>query len=497
MKRHISLLLFIALLILPVFRVPANAAATDTADELAFLSEKGVKIGVSSGTVQESMIEQLYPDAERCYFDNFSGYEAVAQGKIDAFVYDWKQMELAIKNGQDGVRLLDSTIGEPTRIAFGLSNTSAIPDLENIVNNFLSELRADGTLDDMYERWVESADYTMPDIPKAENPDLHLIVGTTADVPPYSFYEGSTITGHDIELIYRFAAKINADVEFKVFDWNSIIAAIQSGKVDMIASNLQITAERSEAITFSDVIFEERNGVMVRDTGNAAGNSFVDSIKSSFEKTFIREGRYRLFISGILTTLLITALSVIFGTILGFLLYMACRKGNPLVERITGFFVWLIQGMPVVVLLMILYYIIFANAPISGTVVAVIAFSVLFATIVFNTIRQGVSTVESGQTEAALSLGYNDRSTFYRIILPQALPHCFPSYKGEVNALVKATAIVGYIAVQDLTKMGDIVRSRTYEAFFPLIAVAVIYFIIEALFTFILNRIETLVIPRR
>ncbi|MBR1660614.1 MAG: ABC transporter permease subunit, partial [Oscillospiraceae bacterium] len=87
--------------------------------------------------------------------------------------------------------------------------------------------------------------------------------------------------------------------------------------------------------------------------------------------------------------------------------------------------------------------------------------------------------------------------TFFRIILPQAIPHFFPAYKGEIVALIKATAIVGYIAVQDLTKMGDIVRGRTYEAFFPLIAVAVIYFILAAILTFIVNRLEIAVNPRR
>ncbi|MBR1743403.1 MAG: ABC transporter permease subunit, partial [Lachnospiraceae bacterium] len=92
---------------------------------------------------------------------------------------------------------------------------------------------------------------------------------------------------------------------------------------------------------------------------------------------------------------------------------------------------------------------------------------------------------------------YGDIRAFFRIILPQAVPHFLPAYKGEVVALIKATAIVGYIAVQDLTKMGDIIRGRTYEAFFPLIAVAVIYFILGGLLTFLVGRIEVLINPKR
>ena len=112
-------------------------------------------------------------------------------------------------------------------------------------------------------------------------------------------------------------------------------------------------------------------------------------------------------------------------------------------------------------------------------------------------IKMGVGAIDSGQMEAALSLGYGDTHAFFRIIFPQAIPHFLPVYKGEVVALLKATAIVGYIAVQDLTKMGDIVRGRTYEAFFPLIAVAVIYFILGGLLTFVVDKAETAVNPKR
>ena len=109
----------------------------------------------------------------------------------------------------------------------------------------------------------------------------------------------------------------------------------------------------------------------------------------------------------------------------------------------------------------------------------------------------GVGAIDKGQREAALSLGYGDVQSFFRIILPQAVPHFLPIYKGEMVSLVKATAIVGYIAVQDLTKMGDIVRGRTYEAFFPLVVVAVIYFILGGLMTFIVGRVEILINPKR
>ena len=190
------------------------------------------------------------------------------------------------------------------------------------------------------------------------------------------------------------------------------------------------------------------------------------------------------------TTLLITVLSILSGTALGFLVFMLCRNGNVVANGITRFSVWLVQGMPMVVLLMILYYVIFGNSAISGIAVAVIGFTLTFGASVFGLLKTGVGAVDPGQYEAAYALGYSSCRTFFRIILPQALPHVMPAWQGEIVGLIKATAIVGYIAVQDLTKMGDIVRSRTYEAFFPLIAVTVIYFVLEGLFSFAVGRVR-------
>ena len=111
--------------------------------------------------------------------------------------------------------------------------------------------------------------------------------------------------------------------------------------------------------------------------------------------------------------------------------------------------------------------------------------------------KMGVGTVDRGQYEAAYALGHSNSRTFFRIILPQAIPHILPAYQGEIVGLIKATAVVGYIAVQDLTKIGDIVRSRTYEAFFPLIAVTVIYFVLEGLLNMLVGWLRVRSDPKK
>jgi polar amino acid transport system substrate-binding protein len=220
-------------------------------------------------------------------------------------------------------------------------------------------------------------------------------------------------------------------------------------------------------------------------------------MKDSFVKTFIREDRYKMFINGILTTLLITVLSAIAGTLLGFAVFMCCRGGNRAANMITWICTGLIQGLPVVVILMILYYVVFASAPVTGAFVSVVAFTLTFASAVYSMVRTGVSAIDAGQTEAAYALGVRKNKTFFKIVLPQAMPYILPQYKGELVSLIKATAVVGYIAVEDLTRTGDLIRSRTYEAFFPLIAVAAIYFLMARILIIAVGRIEIRIDPKR
>ena len=235
--------------------------------------------------------------------------------------------------------------------------------------------------------------------------------------------------------------------------------------------------------------------MIVRD--DAPSTTIWQKARDSFEKTFIREQRWKLILEGIATTLVISICSAALGTILGFGLCMLRRTGNKVIMAITTVYIRLLQGTPLLVLLMILYYIVFAKSGISGEVVAILAFALNFAAYASEIFRTGIEGVEKGQTEAALALGYTKSQAFFRIVMPQAAMNFMPVYKGEFISLVKMTSIVGYIAVQDLTKMSDIIRARTYEAFFPLIATAVIYFILSALLTGLLKAIEIKISPKR
>ncbi len=152
-------------------------------------------------------------------------------------------------------------------------------------------------------------------------------------------------------------------------------------------------------------------------------------------------------------------------------------------------FVRILQGTPTVVLLMILYYVVFGKTGLDAVWVAVIGFTLNFGAYGSEIMRTAIEGVPAGQREAALALGYSERQAFHDFIFPQAAVRFLPVLRGEMISLLKSTSAVGYIAVQDLTKMSNIIRSRTYEAFFPLITTALIYFALAWILTSVMQRI--------
>lgn len=141
----------------------------------------------------------------------------------------------------------------------------------------------------------------------------------------------------------------------------------------------------------------------------------------------------------------------------------------------------IMQGTPIIAILMILYYIIFGNSNISGTIVAIIGFGITSGAYLAQTFSGSISGIDKGQTEAALALGMTKRKAFMGIVMPQAIRRMLPGYFSQLISLIKGTSIVGYIAVVDLTKASDIIRSATFEAFFPILTSALIYFLISNL----------------
>ncbi|SDA53091.1 polar amino acid transport system permease protein [Lachnospiraceae bacterium G11] len=208
------------------------------------------------------------------------------------------------------------------------------------------------------------------------------------------------------------------------------------------------------------------------------------TFKEKLIQNFIEEERYKMIFKGLGTTLLITLFAVLLGILLGFLVATIrstySKTGKLFIlDRICWIYITVIRGTPMIVQLLIMYYVIFASYN-SKVVVAILAFGINSGAYVAEIVRSGIMSIDAGQFEAGRSLGFSYASTMIYIIMPQAFKNILPALANEFIVLLKETSVCGYIGLMDLTRAGDIIRSRTYEAFLPLVAVAIIYLIMVA-----------------
>ena len=219
--------------------------------------------------------------------------------------------------------------------------------------------------------------------------------------------------------------------------------------------------------------------------------NFVDT----FYLNFIAEERWKYLTGGLQNTLIITFFACLLGIVLGFLVSMIRvtyeRTGKmKLPNAICTLYLTVIRGTPVVLQLLIIYFVVFGSVRIDKILVAVLAFGINSGAYVAEIFRSGIMAVDQGQMEAGRSLGFNYRQTMWYIIMPQALKNVLPALCNEFIALLKGTCVSGYLAIQDLTKGGDIIRSQTWSAYMPLLAVAAIYLAIVLIFTRLTKILE-------
>jgi len=215
------------------------------------------------------------------------------------------------------------------------------------------------------------------------------------------------------------------------------------------------------------------------------------SFMERLERNFITADRWRLLLDGLGTTLQVSFMAVILGIVLGVLLaFMRLSKARPL-SFLSGAYIDIIRGTPLVVQLMIFYFVLLGpTTKLDKAIIAAIAFGCNSGAYVAEIVRGGILSVDHGQEEAGLSLGLTRAMTMQYIVLPQAFKNILPSLGNELIVLIKETSILGYIGVVDLARAGEQIRARTLDAFLPLIAVAVVYYVLVKFLSFLLLRLE-------
>lgn len=454
---------------------------------------EGAAIGVQLGTTGDIYVSDYEGDKAGTTVERYNkgadAIQALKLGKIDCVVID-EQPALQYVKQNSNIRIIEE---EFTLEEYALLTAKNNTELLDKINAALAKLKEEGTIDTIVKNYIGSEDEIgkFPYVNKeVERTNGTLVMGTNAEFPPYEYHESNAITGIDVDIMRAISDELGMELEIEDMAFDSIIASVTSGKVNVGAAGFTVTEDRKKSVNFSDTYTTSKQVIIVRDGASKATASFSDKLYNNF----VKDNRYMYIVKGLQNTLTITIFAVTIGIILGFLLAVVRTShdrngGLTVLNAICKVYLTVMRGTPVMIQLLIIYNVILASAT-NKIMVASIAFGLNSAAYVAEIVRSGIMSVEIGQFEAGRSLGLTYRQTMQSIILPQAVKNILPALLNEFISLLKETSISGYIGLMDLTKGGDIIRSNTYEAFLPLLAVALIYLALVMLLSFGANKLE-------
>ncbi len=444
---------------------------------------KGKTIGTLLGSAQEAWVKARSNDYKHLVLNSKADLlNALSSGQCDAIIFDQGTQKVLEENPD--IAILEEGFC-PVDLAVCFPKDSPLTEQYDA---FQQKLKESGELEKLAQKWLLDSD-NQPAVTFEQFSGKPIRLGTTLMEQPYSYIKDNQPTGFDIELVSLFAKSIGRNVEVITYDFGGLITALNTGAIDLAANSIMITPERSNEVAFARPYLQLTSDLIVRakDLSPEHPNSraekveeksFWQDICDSFHDNLIKEKRWQLILDGLINTVVISVFSILFGSIVGAGVCALRMSRNRLLRGAAAGFVDLIRGIPVLVLLMILYYVVFAQLGLSALVVAIITFAINQAAYTSEMYRSGLESIDPGQKRAGIAMGFTGFQTFRYIIMPQAVKRILPVFKGESISLVKTTSIVGYIAVADLTKASDLIRSRTFDAFFPLIIITIIYFIL-------------------
>lgn len=459
----------------------AKSKTIKTVDDL-----KGAKIGVQLGTTGDIYSSDYEGDKEGTTVERYNkmadAVQALKQNKIDCVIIDEQPALTVAKDNSDLKILEEEFVSEEYAICIAKGND----ELTDKINSALEELKADGTIKSIISNYIGEEKgkhpYKTPEGTKYSGKKL--VAATNATFPPYEYYENEKVTGIDIDIIAAIGDRLGMKVEIADMEFDAIINSVSSGKADVGIAGLTVTKDRLKSINFSNSYAKSKQVIIVK--AGKEGNKI--GIVEKFKKNFIKDNRWKYITKGLKNTLIIAIFSAILGIILGFLVAFVRvthdRTGKiKLLNRVCKLYLTVVRGTPMMIQLLIMYYVIFKSVNVDKVLVAVLAFAVNSGAYVAEILRSGIMSVDNGQFEAGRSLGLTYKVTMMSIILPQAVKNVLPALCNEFITLLKETSICGYIGLNDLTRGGDIIRSNTFDAFMPLILVAIIYLFFVQLLT--------------
>lgn len=469
-----KLLLFF-LLILSLFSCSGGSEQGIVLQSEADLS--GLRVGTVSGSIYDLQLSSRKDITLQLFNSESDLLQALKNRKIDVAVHDEVVFNAVVRK-ENGIKIaLLEEQAFPTAFMMRKDNS----ELAQTLTAIQERMEADGSMQRLKEYWLTdryTQDSAYSHIP-AEPSGKPIRVAAATDSSPISFLIDGEWYGIEIDLLRELGRELHRPLEIKRYDSGSCIMAVSSGLADVLCGCIFVTPEREEQFLFSKPYHSYHPAYFVLDTeAGMERESLITGIKNGVRKNILVENRWKFITDGLWETLKISFLAILLGSLLGVGLYAMAHSRRGWMHAFVKLYNGFIAGIPELVLLLILFYVVFARSGVPSDMVAVMAFALFFASGASDIYETSLGAIPHGQTEAGLALGFTRVQTFFHIVLPQAIRRGLPLYRGQCVSLLKGTSIVGYIAIQDLTRAGDIIRSRTFDAVIPLLVVTLIYFLL-------------------
>lgn len=479
--------LLLALSVLAVCSCAGNKNNTQNIELHSEADLAGLRVAAPAGTSYELGLSSRNDIDLQTFNSESDVLQALINGKVDVIVNDEVVYNSVIRK-DNGIKI--AMLGEET-FPTGFMFRKEDRDLAQAMDAVQQRMVVDGSMQSLKEFWLtdvyaEVGEYVhIPD----ESTGKPLRVATCSMSAPLAFQVNGDWYGLEIDILRQLGNALNRPLEIKAYEPASGILAVKTGQADVLCGCIFITPERKQEFIFSEPYHYYRPAYFVVDNEATFDHdgSLLAWMKNSIRRNLIAEGRWKYITNGLLKTIKITLLSILFGSLMGAIIYNMSRSRRKWMRSFAHIYNNFIDGIPDLVLLLIMFYVVFAGTGISSDAVAIISFAMFFAASACGIYRSSLDAVPPGQMQAGLALGFTRTQSFMHIVLPQALRHGLPLFKAQCITLLKGTAIVGYIAIQDLTRAGDMIRSRTFDALIPLLVVTVLYFLLAWLLGLLLN----------
>lgn len=489
MSKKLFILLSVSLLFLSCSSKERKRPEPQSFEELS-----GLRVCLMEGSIEQDYSYQYLMDKDiefSCYPGISDCLLAVKQNKADVyFGADYQAFNQAFKENNMKICHRVTEIDAPFAFCLDKKQDKLLEDL----NVFIDSLKLSGELQEMDKRWFNESNTDFHDCikipPVPADSELSgepvLRVGISGVKQPAEVLINNKWTGFEIELLQRFAQEKGMQIDLSVYDFKNLMPALQTGKIDIASATICITEERLRKVNFTHAIRNMITCFIVNGEEDATV-SVWSRIKHSAYVSLVLENRWEIILKGLETTILITLVALLLGILLGSALCAMKLSGSRTLQAIYDLYVYLMRNIPILVFLMMMFYVFLAHSGLEVETIAIIAFGMNSAAFLAEIFRTGLLSVDDGQREAARGLGCNKIQGFRYVVAPQAAKAVVPVFKNQCVTLLKETSVVGYISIVDLTKASDLIRCSSFEAFFPLIIITILYFVLATLLMVTVN----------